>query len=80
MATSLKEYQYHGASFGNEGLTLKDKDGQPFIIRKDILEWGGSTVWEKCHPTFISQKRKVILTCPRKVGHSSIRFYLNYMN
>tara|TARA_B100000614_G_scaffold163780_1_gene145690 strand:- start:479 stop:1690 length:1212 start_codon:yes stop_codon:yes gene_type:complete len=80
MATSLKEYQYHGASFGNEGLTLKDKDGQPFIIRKDILEWGGSTVWEKCHPTFISQKRKVILTCPRKVGHSSIRFYLSYMN
>lgn len=40
----------------------------------------GETCWERNHPTFISKKRKVILTCPRKVGHSSIRFYLNSQN
>lgn len=40
----------------------------------------GETCWERSHPTFISKKRKVILTCPRKVGHSSIRFYLHSQN
>ena len=40
----------------------------------------GETCWERNHPTFISKKRKVILTCPRKVGHSSIRVYLNSQN
>ena len=49
-------------------------------IRPVFLDLGGQTCWERCHPTFISKKRKVILTCPRKVGHSSIRFYLNAQN
>ena len=40
-----------------------------------IPHFDGETCWEKSHPTFISKKRKVILTCPRKVGHSSIRYY-----
>jgi len=40
----------------------------------------GETCWERTQPTFISKKRKVILTCPRKVGHSSIRFYLHAQN
>ena len=49
-------------------------------IRPVLIHLDGQTCWERCHPTFISKKRKVLLTCPRKVGHSSIRFYLNYMN
>ena len=49
-------------------------------IRPVFLDLSGQTCWERCHPTFISKKRKVILTCPRKVGHSSIRFYLNAQN
>jgi hypothetical protein len=40
----------------------------------------GESCWERSHPTFISRKRKVILTCPRKVGHSSLRFYLHAQN
>ena len=49
-------------------------------IRPVLIHLDGQTCWERCHPTFISKKRKVILTCPRKVGHSSIRFYLNAQN
>ena len=45
-----------------------------------IPHFDGVSCWERCHPTFISKKRKVILTAPRKVGHSSIRFYFNYQN
>jgi len=45
-----------------------------------IPHFDGETCWEKSHPTFISKKRKVILTCPRKVGHSSIRYYLHQQN
>ena len=45
-----------------------------------IPHFDGETCWERCHPTFLSKKRKVILTTPRKVGHSSIRFYLNEQN
>ena len=80
MADALKAYQIYGASYDEEGLKLKSKDGKPFRIYKGVLDWNGTTVWERNHPTFISKKRKVILTCPRKVGHSSIRFYLSYMN
>jgi len=80
MADALKAYQIYGASYDEEGLKLKSKDGKPFRIYKGVLDWNGTTVWERNHPTFISKKRKVILTCPRKVGYSSIRFYLSYMN
>ena len=80
MADALKADQIYGASYDEEGLKLKSKDGKPFRIYKGVLDWNGTTVWERNHPTFISKKRKVILTCPRKVGHSSIRFYLSYMN
>ena len=43
-------------------------------------QFQGESCWERNHPTFISKKRKVILTTPRKVGHSSIRFYLHAQN
>ena len=50
------------------------------MVESIIPHFDGESCWERCHPTFISKKRKVILTCPRKVGHSSIRFYFNYQN
>ena len=82
MSNSLRNFGKSGYRFDSESLKViaKDEKGQPFQIPKDVLEFEGNTVFERCHPTFISKKRKVILTCPRKVGHSSIRFYLNYMN
>ena len=57
-------------------------DRNEFEIDGRIINphFDGETCWERCHPTFISKKRKVILTAPRKVGHSSIRFYFNYQN
>ena len=69
MSESLKNF----ATWNDKNEFLLD--GRPIIPHFD-----GETCWERCHPTFISKKRKVILTCPRKVGHSSIRFYLNYQN
>ena len=42
-------------------------------------QFQGESCWERNHPTFISKKRKVILTTC-KVGHSSIRFYLHAQN
>ena len=80
MSDSLKNYAKNSFHFDDEKFMVEDKDGQPFELNQHVLEWEGNTVFERCHPTFISKKRKVILTCPRKVGHSSIRFYLNYMN
>ena len=80
MSNALKNYAKNAYHFEGEKYIVKDKDGIPFELNQHVLEWEGNTVFERCHPTFISQKRKVILTCPRKVGHSSIRFYLNYMN
>ena len=73
MAESLKSF----ASFNdrNEVRITIEKQTFPVSVHLD-----GETCWERCHPTFISKKRKVILTCPRKVGHSSIRFYLNAQN
>lgn len=57
-------------------------DRNEFEIDGRIINphFDGISCWERNHPTFISKKRKVILTCPRKVGHSSIRFYFNYQN
>ena len=57
-------------------------DNQEIEINGTLLvpRLEGETCWERQHPTFISKKRKVILTCPRKVGHSSIRFYFNSQN
>jgi len=80
MSEALKSYAKHGFDFDNQNLIFKDSKGQPFQINQNVLQFEGNTVFERGHPTFISKKRKVILTCPRKVGHSSIRFYLNYMN
>tara|TARA_B100000927_G_scaffold254777_1_gene221188 strand:+ start:1032 stop:2240 length:1209 start_codon:yes stop_codon:yes gene_type:complete len=80
MSESLKNFGRLSYNFDDEKYLAKDSEGKPFELSQHVLEWEGNTVWERCHPTFISQKRKVILTCPRKVGHSSIRFYLNYMN
>lgn len=73
MTESLKSF----ASF-NDRNEIQIKIGNQ--IRPVFLDLQGQTCWERCHPTFISKKRKVILTCPRKVGHSSIRFYLNAQN
>ena len=80
MSDSLKNYGKHAFQFKDNTLIVKDDKGAPFKLLSHILDWEGNTVFERTHPTFISKKRKVILTCPRKVGHSSIRFYLNYMN
>ena len=80
MSDALKNYAKSSFFFEGENYIVKDKEGVPFELNKHVLEWDGNTVFEKCHPTFISKKRKVILTCPRKVGHSSIRFYLNAQN
>ena len=80
MSESLKNFGKSHFQFKDEKYMVKDSSGEPFELSQHILEWEGNTVWERCHPTFISKKRKVILTCPRKVGHSSIRFYLNFMN
>ena len=73
MTESLKSF----ASFNskNEIQITIGNETRPVSIHLD-----GQTCWERCHPTFISKKRKVLLTCPRKVGHSSIRFYLNAQN
>ena len=60
--------------------TWNDKNEFQINGRPIIPHFDGETCWERCHPTFISKKRKVILTAPRKVGHSSIRFYFNYQN
>ena len=73
MTESLKSF----ASF-NDRNEIQIKIGNQ--TRPVFLDLQGQTCWERCHPTFISKKRKVILTCPRKVGHSSIRFYLNAQN
>ena len=80
MSKSLKTFGKTAFHFENDRYMVEDSSGEPFELSQNVLEWEGNTVWERCHPTFISKKRKVILTCPRKVGHSSIRFYLNYMN
>ena len=80
MSDSLKKYGKTAFHFDNDKYMVEDSSGEQFELSQNVLEWEGNTVWERCHPTFISKKRKVILTCPRKVGHSSIRFYLNYMN
>ena len=60
--------------------TWNDKNEFQINGRPIIPHFDGESCWERNHPTFISKKRKVMLTCPRKVGHSSIRFYLNYQN
>ena len=80
MSNALKNYAKNAYHFDGEKYMVETKDGVPFELNQHILEFEGNTCFERCHPTFISQKRKVILTCPRKVGHSSIRYYLNYMN
>jgi len=69
MANSLKKFA-----------TWNDKNQFEIDGRIVIPHFDGVSCWERCHPTFISKKRKVILTAPRKVGHSSIRFYFNYQN
>ena len=66
MANSLKKFA-----------TWNDKNQFEIDGRIIIPYFDGVSCWERCHPTFISKKRKVILTAPRKVGHSSIRFYFN---
>ena len=80
MSDALKNYAKNAFHFEGEKYIVQKKDGTPFELNQHVLELDGNTCFERCHPTFISQKRKVILTCPRKVGHSSIRYYLNYMN
>ena len=80
MSDSLKNFAKNAFHFDDEKYMVEDSEGQPFELNPNVLEWEGNTVFERAHPTFISKKRKVILTCPRKVGHSSIRYYLNYMN
>ena len=73
MTESLKSFASYNER--NEIQITIENEIRPVSIHLD-----GQTCWERCHPTFISKKRKVILTCPRKVGHSSIRFYLNAQN
>ena len=73
MSDSLKSF----ASFNENDEVQITVGKQTFTVN---AHFDGETCWERCHPTFISKKRKVILTCPRKVGHSSIRFYLNAQN
>ena len=73
MSDSLKSF----ASFNENNEVQITVGKQTFTVN---AHFDGETCWERCHPTFISKKRKVILTCPRKVGHSSIRFYLNAQN
>ena len=73
MTKSLKSFASYNER--NEIQITIENEIRPVSIHLD-----GQTCWERCHPTFISKKRKVILTCPRKVGHSSIRFYLNAQN
>jgi hypothetical protein len=78
MSDSLKAYANYCDSYDATGDELRITIGkQTFPINP---HFDGETCWERNHPTFISKKRKVILTCPRKVGHSSIRFYLNSQN
>ena len=75
MAESLKSFASFSGDSRDEVRVTIGKQTFPVLTHFD-----GETCWERCHPTFISKKRKVILTCPRKVGHSSIRFYLNAQN
>tara|TARA_B100001057_G_scaffold214081_2_gene214460 strand:+ start:17668 stop:18861 length:1194 start_codon:yes stop_codon:yes gene_type:complete len=75
MAESLKSFASFNDDSRDEVRVTIGKQTFPILTHFD-----GETCWERCHPTFISKKRKVILTCPRKVGHSSIRFYLNAQN
>tara|TARA_B100001175_G_scaffold127823_1_gene108765 strand:+ start:11428 stop:12573 length:1146 start_codon:yes stop_codon:yes gene_type:complete len=59
----------------NDNQEIVINNGPPIVPRFE-----GETCWERNHPTFISKKRKVLFTTPRKVGHSSIRFYLHSQN
>ena len=70
MADALKKFAEHN---NRDTISITD-------IGEITPQFDGETCWERSHPTFISKKRKVILTCPRKVGHSSIRFYLHAQN
>ena len=60
MSDALKNYAKSSFFFEGENYIVKDKEGVPFELNKHVLEWDGNTVFEKCHPTFISKKRKVI--------------------
>jgi hypothetical protein len=59
--------------------TTKDNEGKHFTDIKNI-QFDGRTVWEFSHPTFVSVKRKSIVVCPRKAGHSSFRRALHVAN
>lgn len=74
MADSLRAF----ARFSDNSNEIRITIGKQTFPVRPFFE--GETCWERAHPTFISKKRKVILTTPRKVGHSSIRFYLHQQN
>lgn len=44
------------------------------------IQFDGRTVWEFSHPTFVSVKRKSVIVCPRKAGHSTLRRALHIAN
>ena len=55
MSDSLKSF----ASFKENDEVQITVGKQTFTVN---AHFDGETCWERCHPTFISKKRKVILT------------------